>query len=112
MQYPPINHGDLLSTSPTSPVNGGRGPNLPPLGNSPNTSNNNSSAQPMSILFDENALIPTKRIDIRRHEPQPFKERYAANLHHLFGGGGIFIPILFIKLQSGRLAQSLSSTNG
>lgn len=33
----------------------------------------------MGILFDENAIVPTKRIDIRRYEPQPFKERYLSN---------------------------------
>eukprot|EP00026_Physarum_polycephalum_P001335 Phypoly_transcript_01336.p1 GENE.Phypoly_transcript_01336~~Phypoly_transcript_01336.p1 ORF type:complete len:1082 (+),score=210.12 Phypoly_transcript_01336:99-3344(+) len=60
------NMPDLLSTSPPQSFFGGDH-------DSQSTSANPTTSS-MGVLFDENAMIPTKRIDIRRHDPLPFKE--------------------------------------
>jgi hypothetical protein len=80
----PLGHSTSDQQFSTSPYNelASRGI-YPSLNTSSSTSTSTSTttiANPggpaMSILFDENAMLPTKRIDIRRYEPLPFKERY------------------------------------
>jgi hypothetical protein len=63
---------DLLSTSPPHSFFGDHDFSS---GQSNTTGSSNTNTPAMGVLFDENAMIPTKRIDIRRHEPLPFKER-------------------------------------